>query len=500
MSNSRILLLLLLNFLAGVFVWSFWQINQNYLFLLLIFSLIALFIFYKNGLVVLATFFVLAFIFGGWITNKEIEKTKNLTHVGKTFQEEVVVEKVTPSSFGQNVVARLSKEKISVLIQAPQYPEYSYGDLLEISCTAKEIENKDESFDYQMYMAKEGVLYQCDKNKVRKIGNDEGSWLYAKIISARLSFEGKIAIVIPAPYSALASGILFGGSGGLSKDIKDDFSRTGMTHIVAVSGYNVTIIAEYLILLGIFFGLWRKQAIWFALVGILLFVVMIGLPASAVRAGVMSGILLWAMKNGRLANSQNAIIFAGAVMLAINPLLLRWDVGFQLSFLATLGIVSSASFWEKSFAKKHKAFGISEVIMLSLSAQIFVLPIIAYNFQTVSLISLLANVFILPIIPLSMLLVFMVCVFGFIFTPLSVVFAWLAFLLLFYEIKLVHILAGFPWASVSVESLSVWWVVLYYCMLVLGVYILKKRDRDIVKFEDVVYGENCLSDRIKKGK
>lgn len=481
MSNSRIFLFLLLNFLVGIFVRSFWQINQNYFFLLTVFCLIMLFIFYKNKFVALATFFVLSFVFGGWLTDKEIAKTKNLIFLGKTFQENAVVQKVSDSAFGQNVIVELSGgsassagKKISVLVQAPQYPEYAYGDLLEISCIAKAIENKDASFDYRMYMAKEGVLYQCDKSKIKKIGENKGNWFYAKILSARTAFENKIKKVMSEPYGSLAGGLLFGGSGGLSKEIKNDFSKTGMTHIVAVSGYNVTIIAEYLILLGILLGLWRKQAIWFALVGIVLFVVMAGLPASAVRAGVMSGVLLWAMKNGRLASSENAIIFAGAIMLAINPLLLGWDVGFQLSFLATLGIVVSASFWEKSFAKKHKAFGISEVITLSLSAQIFVLPIIAYNFQIVSLISLLANVFILPIIPFSMLLVFFVCVFGFIFAPLSLVFSWLAFLLLFYEIKLIHVLAEFPWASVSIEKVNAWWVFLYYCILILGVYILKR--------------------------
>jgi competence protein ComEC len=476
MTKSKILLFILLNFISGVFVRSFWQIDQNYFFLLAVFSLIILFIFYKNKFVALSTFFVLSFVFGAWIADREIVKTKNLVYVGKTFQEKAIVQKVSPSAFGQNVIVELSVEKISMLIQTPQYPEYVYGDLLEISCIAKAIENKDASFDYQMYMAKEGVLYQCDKSKVSKIGENHGSRIYSKILLARASFENKIVKVIPAPYGALASGLLFGGSSGLSKEIKNDFSRTGMSHIVAVSGYNVTIIAGYLILLGIFLGLWRKQAIWFALVGIVLFVIMTGLPASAVRAGVMSGILLWAMKNGRLANSENAIIFAGAIMLIINPLLLRWDVGFQLSFLATLGIVVSASFWEKSFAKKHKAFGITEVITLSLSAQIFVLPIIAYNFQTVSLISLLANVLILPIIPLSMLLVFLVCVFGFIFYPLSVLFAWFSFLLLYYEIKMVHLLAEFPWASVSVEKVNPWWVFLYYCILILGVYVLKKRE------------------------
>jgi len=494
MSKSRVFLFILLSFLIGVFVRSFWQIGQNYFFLLSVVALILLFTFLptyrqagKNKFATLVAFILFGFIFGFWLTNGEIAKTNDLIFLGKNFEENAVVQKVSQTTMGQNLIVELRSEsasladkKISVLLSVPQYPEYQYGDLLEISCKAMAIENRDESFDYRMYMAKEGVLYQCDKGKAKKIGENQGNWIFAKILSARAIFENKIIKVIPAPYSALASGLLFGGSGGLSKEIQKDFSVTGMTHIVAVSGYNVTIVAEYLILLGIALGLWRKQAIWFALVGIVLFVVMAGLPASAVRAGVMSGILLWAMKNGRLASSENAIIFAAAIMLALNPLLLRWDVGFQLSFLATLGIVVTSSFWEKSFIKKNRALGISEVITLSLSAQIFVLPIIAWNFHIASLISLLANIFILPIIPLSMLLVFLVCIFGFIFSPLSFIFAWLAFGLLFYEIKLIHVLAQFPWASVSIERVDVWWIVLYYCMLAVVIYLLKKMDDNII--------------------
>jgi competence protein ComEC len=486
MSESRIFLFILINFIAGVFVSSFFQINQSYYFLLLIFSLVTLFVFYRSVFATLVAFFIFSFVFGALLSGSEIEKANDLIYLGKTFEGNSIVIKTSQSTFGQNIITNISAPlamktdaKFLVLMQVPQYPEYKYGDLLQITCKLKAIENRDESFDYRMYMAKEGVLYQCDKVVAKKIGENSGNWMYSKIISARTIFEGKINKVIPAPHSALAIGLLLGGSGGLSKEIQNDFSRTGMTHIVAVSGYNVTIIAEYLILTGIFIGLWRKQAIWFAIVGIIMFVVMSGLPASAVRAGVMSGILLWAMKNGRLANSENAIIFAASIMLMINPLLLRWDVGFQLSFLATLGIVVSSSFWEKSFVKKNKALGISEAITLSLSAQIFVLPIIAYNFQIFSLISLLANVFILPVIPISMLLVFLVCIFGFVFVPLSIIFAWIVFLLLFYEIGLIHILAEFPWASIGVEKIDEWWIVLYYCILALGIYYLKRHNNTL---------------------
>lgn len=478
MTKSKIFSWLLLSFIGGVFIRSFFEIGQSCFFLLLIFSLITIFAFYKNKIAALVAFLIASFVFGMWLTDGKITETNELEYLGETFQEKAVVEKASGSAFGQNLIVKLENEKLSVLLQVPKYPEYGYGDLLEITCRARAVENKDADFDYRMYLAKEGVFYQCEKNKVKKIGENSGNRLYGKIISARTVFENKIGRVIPQPEGALAIGLLLGGSDGLSKEIQADFSRTGMTHIVAVSGYNVTIIAEYLILFGIASGLWRKQAIWFAFVGIILFVIMSGLPASAVRAGMMSGVLLWALNSGRLASAENAIIFAAAIMLFLNPLLLRWDIGFQLSFLATLGIVLTSAFWEKKFVKEHKALGISEAITLSLSAQIFVLPIIAYNFHLVSLISLLANIFILPVIPLSMLLVFLVTISGFIWAPLSTVFAWLAFCLLAYEIKLIHILSQFPWASVSVEKVSMWWIAIYYIILIGIIFWIKRIKND----------------------
>lgn len=458
---------------------SFFGINQNLFFLLSIFPIALPVIFYKNRKVSIVSFTILFFVFGVWRTDFAIKKIEGPTDAVKAFDGNALVVKVASSSFGQNIIVRLENEKIDVLAQVPKYPEYRYGDLVKVNCAVSNIKNQSGGdFDYRMYMAKEGVLYSCEKQKISKIAEGKGDIFYGWILKLRSLLEASIFKRIPQPEGALASGLLFGGSGGLSKEIQDDFSRTGMTHIVAVSGYNVTIIAEYLIMLGISIGLWRKKAIWFAAAGVCIFIIMIGLPSSAVRAGVMSGMLMWAMKNGRLADSKNAIIFAAAVMLILNPLLLRWDIGFQLSFFATLGIVETSPLWEKSFIKKHKAMGISEIIALSLGAQLFVIPIIAYNFHMTSLISLLANVFILPIVPISMLLVFLVSLSALVFAPLASVFAWLAFIPLLYEVKLIHILADFPWASMRIEKFNEWWVLVFYVTLLVGIHFLKKNHDD----------------------
>jgi competence protein ComEC len=338
-----------------------------------------------------------------------------------------------------------------------------------------------EDFDYRMFLAKDGIFYVCKNTKIELIARDQGSRFYASILKIKNKFNDNINQLIPFPESVLLSGLILGGSSGLPAQLKDNFSRTGMTHIVAVSGYNVTIVANMLMIAGIWLGLWRPKAFWFAVFGILVFVLMTGLSASAVRAGVMGSLLLWAMKNGRLANSQNAIVLAAAIMLLINPLLLRYDIGFQLSFLATLGIVFLYPHFESKLNKNSRAFWLWEILFLSLSAQIFVLPIILYNFQTLSLISLVANVLILPIVPLTMVAGFLPAVAQFLFSPLAQVLAWLAYLPLQYEIAVVSILGNLKYAALNVQNFPWWGAAAWY--LLLALFIIKIRKQKIISIK-----------------
>jgi len=386
LSKSKIFLILSLAFMAGIFFRSFFAFGGCYL--LTILAIIILVVFWKNQTAMMVAFFIFFLTLGIWLTDNKLQKLNNLNLDQKEFSGIVKVIK-EPELVDRNqkvIVENNSKEKF--LINAYSYPKYDYGDELKIKCILEIPENK--TFDYQMYLAKDGIFYICRSENIELISKDKGNKIYAYILKIKDKFLKNINQLLPAPESGLMIGLLLGGDNELSKEIQNNFSKTGMTHIVAVSGYNVTIIAEYLLLLGIAIGLWRKQALWFALVGIFLFVVMVGMLSSAVRAGIMGALLIWAMKNGRLANSTNAIIFAGTVMLLINPLLLRYDIGFQLSFLATLGIVYLSPFLENSLMKKNRAFGLWEIILLSISAQIFVIPIIMFNFKSLSLISLLA--------------------------------------------------------------------------------------------------------------
>ncbi len=474
MIKSRIFLILSLSFIFGIFFASIFKLDVFLICALGIISIIIITLGYKNKIVLVAGLAILFLALGIWRTQSDLNKIKNINLDGKNISGNVVVTKEPEEKDNYKNIVVKTREGMKVLLRVNINTSISYGDELKIECALKIPENK-EDFNYKMYLAKDKIYYLCQKAQIEKTGNNRGNKPYSVILDIKNKMTGKISQMIPYPESALANGLIFGGSGNLPKALREDFSRTGMTHIVAVSGYNVTIIAEYLIWFFILIGFWRKQAFWFAVLGIILFVAMIGFPSSAVRAGVMGSLLLWAIKNGRLANSRNAVIFAGAVMLLINPLLLRWDIGFQLSFLATVGIIALAPIWEKNLIKKHKAAGFTEIFFLSLSAQIFVLPVILYNFQTLSLISLIANLLILLIIPISMLLVFLTASIGLISNLFSLPFAWLAYLPLKYEVWVVKTLGELPWASKTVENFGWQWFFLWYLALCLIIYMLKKK-------------------------
>lgn len=448
--------------------------------LFLILALIVIFVFYKNKLAIIG-FSMAFFVLGIFLVSEKLEKIKNLTVDKRNLSGVVVISKepVIKEKIQQLILAPADNKKEKFLLNASIYEKYNYGDMLKINCQLERPKNFDGSFDYRMYLAKDEIFYECKNPKIEKLNENRGNKFLAILIKIKNKFNENINQLIPVPQSGLLSGLLLGGSDQLSKEVQNNFSRTGMTHIVAVSGYNVTIIAEYLMLLGIFLGLWRRQAFWFAVTGIILFVILTGLSASAVRAGLMGVLLIWAMKNGRLGNAQNAILFSACVMLFANPMLFRWDIGFQLSFLATIGIIYLYPFFEKYFLHlvetRHCLVStIAEILFLSLSAQIFVLPIIIFNFKTLSLISLLANILILPIVPLTMLLGFITIMTSFILEPVAIIFSWLTYLPLKYETITINYLSSLKYASIEMK-ITWWGVVIWYIILVSVIYFLKNK-------------------------
>ena len=270
---------------------------------------------------------------------------------------------------------------------------------------------------------------------------------------------------MPEPHSSLAGGILLGEKQSLGKDVENEFRIAGLSHIIVLSGYNLTIIAEtFFVLLGF---LPLVVASIFSAVGMVLFALLVGGGATVIRATIMGLLALVARYTGRPYDAIRALFLAGFFMVLHNPKILSSDISFQLSFIATFGLISFTPVAEKIFYWVPKKIGLREIIMTTFSAQIFVMPWLVYQVGNVSIISFVSNLLVLPSVPLAMLASFISGIF-----PLQVI-AVPAYFLLGYELWIVHVSASLPYAAVSVPQFSLWMVALMYAGLLFIVWKFK---------------------------
>lgn len=252
---------------------------------------------------------------------------------------------------------------------------------------------------------------------------------------------------------------------------------SGTRHITAVSGMNITIIASLILSFLLSFGLWRKHAFYVTVFLLVLYVLMVGASASAVRAGIMAFLFLLAQHLGRAASAGRVIVFGATLMLFQNPFLLFSDVGFQLSFLAILGIVYLQPIFSNWLSKipDFRFFPLKSTLVSTLSAQVFTMPILIYNFGYISLVSPFANVLIVPFLAPITILVFLFGLSSFLFLPLAFVLFWPTWFFLTYIVLMIDYFSKIPFALMSFGKISVVWLVIFYLLICFTAWRLNKR-------------------------
>jgi competence protein ComEC len=366
-----------------------------------------------------------------------------------------------------------------VLVIADRGSDYRYGDVLSIEGPARAPQNS-ETFDYEMYLKKQGIRSIFSSPAIANtaslsLGFAEHSdiKLHRILQAIKSRFEASITATIPEPEVSYIQGVLLGSRRDIPQELKDAFTTTGPSHILAISGYNITIVAEA-VLAVLFFWFRRRKAIWIATAAIILFTILTGATASVVRAAVMGLLVLFASGYGRVYDAKHSIILAGAVMVFFNPFLLVFDVGFQLSFLAVIGLIYLYPILQRWFQRIHPLLGLKEIFLMTLAAQIMVAPLLIGYFHSLSIISLVVNILILPFVPFVMLFGFLAGTLGIIFVPLGKVIGFIAWALAHYQIWIVERFASFSLASIS---LTLPWGVIaaLYGVLFLGLWQLYKR-------------------------
>ncbi len=367
-----------------------------------------------------------------------------------------------------------------ILVTALQYPEYFYGDQLEIKGKLKLPQNYN-GFDYKTFLAREQIFTTIGFPAVKEFDARLNLWekvkivFFEKIFLLKKNFQKSIQSSISEPNAAFINGILLGTRTAIPKELKDDFAKTSITHVLAISGYNITIVAAIVSwLLLLFFS--RKVSFWFSVFAILTFAVLTGASASVMRAAVMGLLVILARSSGRLYHPRNALTLAAAAMIWLNPLSLRFDIGFQLSFLATAGILFVVPLFEKYLQKLPKLLNFRETFLMTLSAQLMVLPLMLFYFHNFSLIALPANLVVLPLIPFAMLLGFLTGIAGMFWNYLGLAVGAIAWLITSFEIIAVKFFANIPHTAFQI-SIPRYVVIIFYILIIYALYTLNKKQK-----------------------
>jgi competence protein ComEC len=500
--NNNFFYCLVFGFSSGIFLSSFFKIGFSFfLFLLILACLLSVFgkFLYKgNTRIILLASFIFFLALG--VLRYEIKdvRTDNNDLLGLIGEKVLVIGVVSdePSIKEQNTHLVISSQKVNlnnsevslnqekISISTGLFPEFKYGDLIEVEGKLEKPKNfssdTGSDFDYVGYLAKDDIFYQIGFAEVRVISHGQGSFIRDKLFTVKNNFIRKINLLIKEPESSLLSGLLLGAKNSLGYDWQENFRIAGVSHIVALSGYNITIVAESIMVALAFLP--RAFSLSFGVLGIFLFTIMTGGAATVVRASIMALLVLLAKSTGRTYDVSRALLLAGVFMLIQNPKILVFDVSFQLSFLSTLALIIVAPLVEKKVTFITEKYKLRELVVATISTQVFVLPFILYKMGMISVFSLITNVLILPFIPLVMLLGFLVGSIGFISTTLAIPIAFSCSLLLAYILKVIYLFSHLPFASVSIDNFPVTLMVLVYAIFMIIIWRSQKFSK-IKKYE-----------------
>jgi competence protein ComEC len=370
----------------------------------------------------------------------------------------------------QRVTVSVKKDGVQtrILAVASLYPELSYGEHVTISGKLEKPKPFDSEggrvFRYDQYLAKDGIFGIIQQAYIKSTAPPSGFFTHALdlLYGAKHVFVNGLEEALPEPASALAEGLLVGGKQGLGKTLTDDFTAAGLIAIVVLSGYNVMIVAEA-VMRGFSF-LPKRFAISAAGLAIIGFVIAAGSGSSALRAGLMACLALYARSTGRSYNALRALFFVLLVLLLWNPLSLAFDPGFELSFIATFGLIIGTPLIEARILFIKNAF-LREIAATTTAAQIAVVPLLIYITGNLSFVSLPANLLVLPVVPLTMLLSFIAGLIGIVFPAIAPVLGLPAYIFLSYIIWMGKFAAGLPLAHMIVPAFSIVFVVIAYVLL-----------------------------------
>lgn len=352
-----------------------------------------------------------------------------------------------------------------VLLKLRPNPELRYGQRISVAGYL-DLPASDGEFDYRAYLARHGVYVLMNQPKVALLPGEGGSWWRGALLHLNDRARQTGLRLLGEPHASLLVGVLLGVQATIPEDVLDAFSATGTSHILVISGWNISVlVASVAAALGAI-GISRKRAALISLPLIAAYVLFVGATPSVLRAGIMGSLAVVAVLVDREAEAWTSLLLACAVMAALDPHVL-WDIGFQLSALATAGLFAFARPIEQGLRSRGplrwRWLGWAiEPLTATLAASLLSLPILLYHFGRLSLIAPLANALMLPAVPPAMLFGALATIGGLLWLPLGQVLALLAWPFLQWMLLVSRLLARFPGAYTTLPPFSIGWLAGYY--------------------------------------
>lgn len=398
----------------------------------------------------------------------DARETSTLIHVGVQ-----TLVGSTSTSLGTGTTLPVSG---GVLVILPAHALVRYGDEVQISGKLELPQPFDtglgRQFEYPKYLAAQGIGYEMAFARIDTQGNS-GNPIKAAAFNVKDTYLRGTRAVLPEPEAGLAGGITVGDKRSIGPELTAAFQRDSLIHMIVLSGYNITVVLN-----AVARSLaWTPRFVQFggSISVVIFFILMSGGASSAARSGLMALIAVYARATHRIYLGERALAAVALAMVWWNPWTLAFDPSFQLSALATLGLILFTPIFATLFARVPEKFGLREILASTCATQLMVLPLLLYQNGTLSLVSLPANLLALAPVPFAMFFSFVAAIGGMLLGPLAAPLALPAYALLWYIISIAQFLSSLPFAAVSVPAFSAWWMFGAYALLFGGFLFLRKR-------------------------
>ncbi|MCE5260349.1 MAG: DNA internalization-related competence protein ComEC/Rec2 [Chloroflexi bacterium] len=382
-------------------------------------------------------------------------------------QLQVCVERISDGIYSRSVSGQM-------LVTSGAFPRYEYGQRVTITGSLESPPLYDD-FNYREYLASRGVLSVMRKAQIEVRPGNSGNRLTRNLLAANHRLRAITERILPQPESGLLQGVLLGADDALPEDAAETFRIAGLTHILVVSGFNISILMQLILLLANR-AVRRQLALILALVGITFFGMLVGFTAPVSRAWLMGMLSIIALLTGRKAHPLTSLAAASLVMTIANPLVL-WSVSFQLSFAATLALICVEPVFSRlinSIIGKKTWQTFAELLTTTVAAQLLTLPLIWHYFGQISLVALLANLLVLPLQPLILAAGAAAALVGACWLKAGQLVAYLLWPLLRYTILVPRWFSQLPLASLQLPRMSTFGMVVFYILAGAAVYALSR--------------------------